>query len=453
MFLIHLIILISCFNIQSKANNATYYWENTVINIAVGSDLEDFIEKPKCIYVLNGSIVNDKNLQYERGSNDTFLSTVNTNVVGQYKVYYTAYFFSYGISFTEEIIFNVYDNEAPQCIFLKNEIKTPYGVNITDIRSCIIVTDNSTPIDKIKVIIDDSAVNYNQIGTYQLAFYLEDLEKNRSYHTINVVVYDDIKPVIALVKEPIVNYGEYQYKLLDFVVGIDNVDDDITDKIEIIDELNPFVLGIQPIKLRLLDSSNNETLFTLNVKVEDVVGPTITLKKPKIIVLISELSILAEKINENMVIEDNLDNDIEIIMEYEIDKIGIYSVKIIAIDDNHNQTEAILEVDIIEDAFEFNNYFTFKKGEKIDLKTCILDNNPDLDDVVVVYSFIDWNKAGIYQVIVNYKRNDQTEIAVVEVEILESQIKNETIYTIIGVAFVGLSLIIYKYFIKKRINS
>ena len=119
--LIVCLICIFCYKITNKANAASAYfvWEKSVIDVPVFSNLEEYKDDYVVKLYVNGKESKDFTVTYE--VNTSSFSTVLTNKVGKYTVYYKAYSKNNYVSSVEGIIFNVCD-VTPPIINIKKEI-------------------------------------------------------------------------------------------------------------------------------------------------------------------------------------------------------------------------------------------------------------------------------------------------------------------------------------------
>lgn len=125
---------------------------------------------------------------------------------------------------TKEIItFIVVDNETPQIFLTVNEIKLGLqSGKLNPMEYIHEVYDNYDYLKITDVVIYDE-IQYDQIGVYQIHYYLSDSSNNETVESITVFIDDTEKPVIKT-KNVSVKKGDQNFSLLDGVEYYDNDD-------------------------------------------------------------------------------------------------------------------------------------------------------------------------------------------------------------------------------------
>lgn len=125
---------------------------------------------------------------------------------------------------TKEIItFIVVDNETPQIFLTVNEIKLGLqSGKLNPMEYIHEVYDNYDYLKITDVVIYDE-IQYDQIGIYQIHYYLSDSSNNETIESITVFIDDTEKPVIKT-KNVSVKKGDLNFSLLDGVEYYDNDD-------------------------------------------------------------------------------------------------------------------------------------------------------------------------------------------------------------------------------------
>lgn len=115
----------------------------------------------------------------------------------------------------------------------------------------------------------EGQVDYNKLGEYQIKYEVPYMNHYLEYKR-KVKVIDSTKPkLIVNVKEKaFINqaYNKNEYK------ATDNVDGDITGKVEIEGDVDITKVGIYTIRYKVKDSSGNETEVDKNVTVDNSIG-------------------------------------------------------------------------------------------------------------------------------------------------------------------------------------
>lgn len=122
----------------------------------------------------------------------------------------------------ETIAFIVVDNETPQIFLTVNEIKMGLESDkLNPIEYIYEVYDNYDYLKITDVVIYDE-IQYDQIGIYQIHYYLSDSSNNETVESITVFIDDTEKPIINT-KNISIKKGDLNFTLLD---GVDYYDND-----------------------------------------------------------------------------------------------------------------------------------------------------------------------------------------------------------------------------------
>ena len=198
-------------------------------------------------------------------------------------------------------------------------------------------------------------VNPNKLGTYLLTYKVSsNLLNAKVRRTVKVI--DNIKPEIKFKEDidfivcPNKEYEELGYE------AIDNVDGDITNKVNIIKEEDKVIYTVK-------DNSNNETSVIRNL-IKDNQKPTITLKGNKTV----SLAIGGKYYESGYTASDNCDGDItkdvKVTNNINNKKTGTYYVTYSVSDSSGNTTEITRTVKIISPLIPKGStiYLTFDDG-------------------------------------------------------------------------------------------
>lgn len=187
-------------------------------------------------------------------------------------------------------------------------------------------------------------IDINKLGNYEVTYKSHEKIAINKKKIVKVHVIDKENPVITLngEKTKIINYKE-DYKE-DGYKAIDNYDGDLTENVEINNNINNTKIGKYKIIYKVKDSSNNETQVERTVEVKDIETPVITLNRN-----INSYLILNDNININdFKAIDNFDGDItdkvEVTGSVDNKKAGIYKVTYKVKDSSNNET--ILETTV-----------------------------------------------------------------------------------------------------------
>ena len=124
-----LLMLFMCI-IKIHAKSYSYRWDNTTVKIRVGSSIEDYKEIPRAKLYIDGILMSDAKITYDRkGDFLYYLKDVNTNVCGTYYVWYKAYEnkkYRPGTctNYRAKIKFDVIDDTSPEIRSLRETLKS-----------------------------------------------------------------------------------------------------------------------------------------------------------------------------------------------------------------------------------------------------------------------------------------------------------------------------------------
>ncbi|MFA5246466.1 MAG: immunoglobulin-like domain-containing protein, partial [Candidatus Micrarchaeia archaeon] len=199
--------------------------------------------------------------------------TVNTDVLGEYTITYTATDES-GNTATATRTVNVVDTTAPSITILGSnpdfsEVNTEYadaGATAFD------------AVDGIAIVVATGSVNINAIGSNTITYTASDSHGNTATATRVVNVVDTTAPSITLVGEtPII----IEVGLAYFDAGataVDNYDGIITSRIVAVNSVNTSVVGTYTVTYDVEDSSDNHAAqVARTVNVIDTTAPVISL--------------------------------------------------------------------------------------------------------------------------------------------------------------------------------
>lgn len=208
---------------------------------------------------------------------------------------------------------------------------------------------NSTDTVNLKSTYKDPGISVKYRGKYLKNYKEEDninIKKEGSYDvkysvgnktlTRKVIVKDIEGPVIKLIGGnfyPLSYNSEY---VEPGYIAIDNSAGDVTDKVEVIGEVDSKKIGEYHIKYKAVDSLNNVSEVERIVKVEDKESPTITFKNNK------GYAIKGSKFDiRDYTATDNYDGDVtdkvEVNGTIDTNIVGVYTIKYTVSDSNGNK--------------------------------------------------------------------------------------------------------------------
>ena len=404
-YLIVFFVLFYTTNVQ--ASTAYFVWEKTEIDVPVFSNIQDYKDKYILKLYVDGKLSDDYYVEME--VNCSTFSTVLTNKVGKYTVYYKAYSKSNYISSMVPIIFNVIDITPPNISLISNTIEVTLGSDLST-KNFYTISDDTCVLSDINVSINDVSVIYNTIGTYPASITATDLYGNSLTKKFNVKIVDGDKPQILILKPLEFYYGE-DVNFTEYFLCKDNYNNDITYKM-IVEGLDTSKLGRQEIRICIADYSNNMLEITVDVLVLDKIAPTLVLSSDEVVLDVLEFDTFNTYYFEGFIyhLSDNYSKEEDIQLVIDISKlkqeIADFNVCYTAIDENNNKKKEVLLVKIREfigPTIIGEDVIEVTKGSNIDLWSLVtVIDEYDLDAyqrLSVNSGDFDIDKAGSYEIV------------------------------------------------------
>lgn len=127
-----------------------------------------------------------------------------------------------------------------------------------------------------KIAVDDSDVNLNVIGTYDLVYTVKDSMDNEATVTVTVNVVDAVVPVIEGMVDITHEFGDAEPDYMAGVTATDGYDGDLTASIVIdASAVDLLTLGAYDLVYTVEDANGNIATETVTVTVVDTVDPVI----------------------------------------------------------------------------------------------------------------------------------------------------------------------------------
>ena len=187
---------------------------------------------------------------------------------------------SAGNSTTRQGVVIVKDKKAPT--ITANDTRVLYNKKLTEeeIKALFEYSDNYYENEELILTVDMNTYNasWNKKGTYDIPATIKDPSGNTNTATLHVEVYDDIKPTLIIPKDFTIS-NKSSLTLDDIKANIkanDGCDGAI--EYEIVDNESLFpnkTVGVYTFTITAKDSSNNTTIKTLTITVEDMDAPII----------------------------------------------------------------------------------------------------------------------------------------------------------------------------------
>lgn len=323
--------------------------------------------------------------------------TVNTSVIGQYTVTYTA-IDNAGNSASRTRTIIVID-VTPPVITLNGESNITleqFETYVEQGATALDAVDGSVPVEIV------GTVDSTTVGTYVMTYNATDKAGNESNITRNIVVIDVTPPVITLngdtnmTLEQDSPYVELGATALDAVDG--NVSVDITGSVDVTK------VGVYTITYRASDSEGNQAQATREIKVIDITPPVITLNGDSNVTLYQ-----GDHYEEfGATATDNSDGNltVEVIGVVNTATLGSYVVTYSASDSHGNSAQiqrnvyVVLPPDVTPPVITLNgdSNITFTQGENYEELGATATDDRDGDVNVTVEGEVDSNTIGVYTI-------------------------------------------------------
>ncbi|GAB2533947.1 MucBP domain-containing protein [Gracilibacillus alcaliphilus] len=236
------------------------------------------------------------------------------------------------------------DHTAPELTLLgENPLYILYGETFEE--PGYQAEDNFT--DDLEVVVTGE-VDTNQIGKQELIYAVQDHAGNKTTQTRTVYVVDEDQPVIILKGDnPLILEVGTTYEEAG-ATAEDNVDGDISDQINITDNMDTAKLGVYQVIYQVEDSSGNQTEVIRTIEVVDTTAPEMTLDGEEEITI--ELGDDYQEAGAQAL--DNYDGDlsdrIEITGSVDTSRIGTYQLTYRVADSSNNAVSQIRTIHVTD---------------------------------------------------------------------------------------------------------
>lgn len=196
-------------------------------------------------------------------------NNVDTNKPGIYEVTYQVSDKDNG-TVEKTIKVTVKENSAP--VISASNITTTIGKAKPALLAGVSATDAEDGNLTSKITVDDSKVNYDKIGEYDLTYSVTDSLGKTATKVVKLIVKDNLEPVIYATNKTITIGNEFNPRT--GVTALDEEDGDITNKIKVKrNDVNVNELGDYLVTYEVTDNHNHTVEKTITV--------TVTNKKEK----------------------------------------------------------------------------------------------------------------------------------------------------------------------------
>ena len=250
---------------------------------------------------------------------------------------------------------------------------------------------------------DDSLVDYDTVGIYEVSVTVQDHSGNKNTKTFNVHVQDTVAPTFDDIADQTIEAGVESINWDTYVNNaLDNSEKAVTITFnDVVDYDTP---GTYTINITVTDESGNYTTKSFDVVVEDTTAPTFSdVSIPVFEAGDAPLNIDIDVNDSN----DNSDGDLAITYDDEgvdYDTPGTYSIDVTVTDESGNATTHSIEVtveDTTAPAFDDVDDQTIEAGSESQLWNTLVINiieNSDGDVVIAVDDTVDYDTPGTYVV-------------------------------------------------------
>lgn len=386
-----------------SAEESIFIWGETDVIVEYGEDLELVLRKVKNQIKLKPGYEDERFYIENNNVNYTSKNSIYTNRIGKYRLDHRAVSPKYNKKEVRSFYFHVVD-VCPPVVLHSKIFKLNVGSNKPNYLEGFIYQDDVSLNENITITIDDSNVNYNRVGNYEIIYTLMDESGNITFHLEDVYIVNLMKPSIIQIKPLIHNVGT-KFNIEDYFLINDNYDDYKNLNISFNFDSPLTEIGYSTITITVTNSSNNKERFTGIFEVVDMTPPFIKLKEEVITLEVNSLEI---DLLNYIEVEDNYDqlmlSDVNVVSNINYDLIGTYEVIYSAKDSSNNEAIKKLKViikdnikpiitveDVIINKYEIVDFLTYVE---------VSDNYTAEEDIVlrIVNSNVDSEKPGIYQV-------------------------------------------------------
>lgn len=370
------------------------------------------------VYEDNYDDVEDMNLNIDQ-------SYINNDHVGSYPIYYDLYDSSYNQCEAVRYI-NVVDRISPH-VSIKKTLELDVGAQGFDPYDYFKISDNVD--DQLTVYVDDTSIQYDQIGTYDFSLYVSDLSNNTFSQTYQIQMIDQEEPSLDISKNPTLAVGDIEAldHLDAFIIAVrDNYDDLSINDVVVTHDINIHRLGTYEIIYTVADQSYNLAESKVSVKVIDEVSPIIKINEP----LAVEVHGLEPFLITYFDIEDNYDAfnqlDIDIDTTINMDKIGSYQVIVSVEDTSKNVANYYGYIEVVDTKpplIELLNDILITNFEAIDY-TSYVSFTDNYDEEITNFTFDDqhilYHEIGKYPLTIHaYDASNNQSILTVDVMVVD----------------------------------
>lgn len=349
------------------ASESIFNWDKTEIDVPLGSSINEYIAIIENGITLKPGFSDPEFYVEHNGINYTFVSVINTNNLKTYNLDFKVVSPKYKKEQIKKVFFHVVDIVPPKVV-LSNPIYLSIGDKKPDYLKYIVFEDNYCENKEIVVDINDLAVDYKNIGVYEVVYKLVDLYGNQTIHYEKVYIEDNIKPVISK-KENTKHVIGMKFNIEDHFTVTDNYDKHVKIEYQIKGSLN--IEGRCEVLLTATDSSGNTASLTSYIDVIINEPPKVLYSSPFKV----GINTIKPDYKKYLLYEDDLTpvKDITVIYDdsgVNYDVLGKYEVVYQLIDGDGNFTiykEDVFIVDLIKPVITKKEEVSYKRYSEFNI--------------------------------------------------------------------------------------
>ncbi len=338
----------------------------------------------------------------------------NINVLGEYTITIAVTDGSSNTT-TEYLTISVVDTIAP-VINIDSKLPTSLEANTTPPvwTEYITITDNYDTFNDLKVTIIDNSFDISVVGNYKVEIIVTDTSNNTSIDSVMISVSDSLGPIITVNPNNLsteFEVGTSNPTWSNYFTIVDQNESTVNLTITFDDDhFDINTIGNYHLHVIATDSSGNSSSSYLDVTVVDKTAPTITVN-PNSLITTFEINSTIPTLSSYFLVSDNYYSIeyiyITIDSNFDITKVGNYTVTITATDPSGNTSYETLSVEV-EDT----------------TKPVIVVNENDLPTTFEVNTSIpNWDDYFTYS-------DNSNEVYLVEIDSSQFNITNLGTYTI-----------------------
>ncbi|WP_318999809.1 immunoglobulin-like domain-containing protein [Mesobacillus sp. S13] len=303
--------------------------------------------------------------------------------------------------------FEYQDQYANNLFTIDGEAPSFYGIEDTSIN----VHSDFNPLDGVNAydfiegnltaeIELEGDVDPSKMGDYVVIYKVTDTSGNTSETSRTITVADKGEPVLTGVEDLTLEAVD-SFDVLEGVAATDNVDGDLTEKIEVTGTVEPLKPGVYVVHYSVTDAAGNTEEAERKITVVDTVGPVISGADDKTINMHSAFD-PAEGVEAIDVVDGDMTSNLLIYGTVNPDVKGKYTLTYIVNDITRNETElnrTITVIDTIKPVISGVEDLTIKMGADFDLLAGVraTDNaDGDLTEAIQINGEVDTKVKGTY---------------------------------------------------------